>query len=46
MMITYTKFTYKNRKGISVEVYAPQFDEDPSTTLPRNALKITVISGI
>jgi len=29
------QFTYKNRKGISVEVYAPQFDEDPSTTEVR-----------
>jgi len=26
------QFTYKNRKGISVEVYAPQFDEDSCTT--------------
>jgi hypothetical protein len=29
------QFTYKNRKGISVEVYAPYFDEDPSTTEVR-----------
>ena len=29
------QFTYKNQKGISVEVYAPQFDEDPSTTEVR-----------
>jgi len=29
------QFTYKNRKGISVEVYAPYFNEDPSTTEVR-----------